>query len=127
MRREIKPEWDNITKLSVEAENRGISYGRLQSIYYMESLGDYLQRDRVFEEYRSRQAAKKRKEREMRKQLADADPEEPPALAQIPDRTPEIKQGQPCRYCGKPVIGRRVYCDDYCRYMYRRKMEGKEL
>lgn len=91
----IKPEWDNITKISTEALNAGTTYGKLQGQRY-----GALQ-DKLAEQ--ERRMRENRKRRETPKEEQTQEPQEPERL---------------CPYCGKPVAGMKTYCNKTCRYMF---------
>lgn len=112
---EVKPEWDNIAKLAATARNKGTSYGKLVAALYAAKQGDYIQQDKIFSEYKHKQAAKKRQEKQEREKLLEA-------------MDAAENAGKKCPYCGSRVRGRAIYCNNYCRYMYRMKLkqEAKE-
>lgn len=86
----IKPEWDNIAKISTEAINLGTTYGKLQGMRYEA----YLQKTSKIE----------------REVFGNPN---------IGTEKIDEKQGtRNCLYCGKPLIRHLKYCDDNCRYMY---------
>lgn len=114
----IKPEWDSLTKKAVEASNLGTTYGKLEAARFAASQGDYIQQNRLFEDYMQHKGEKRRE-----KKLAEIREDEM-EIAELMGE-PDGDTGKKCPWCGKEVGGRRIYCNNYCRYMYRRKMEGK--
>ena len=113
---EIQPEWDNIAKLAAMARNSGTSYGRLVAAMYAAKQCDYIQQDRIFKEYKRRQAAHKQQEKQENETISEV----------IELKTENAAKF--CPFCGSRVRGRAIYCNNYCRYMYRMKLkqEAKE-
>lgn len=95
---EIKPEWDNITKISTEAINRGTSYGKLKAQQYDEYLKKTSRLEREIPGYPNTRAAKEKD-------------------------NPGIRN---CAYCGKPLIRNFKYCNDECRYRFYLEKQKKE-
>ena len=94
----IKPEWDNIAKISTEAINLGTTYGKLQGKRYAEYLERTSKIEREVFGYPNSGSAKKE------------------------DKPGERK----CPYCGKPLIRNFKYCNDECRYLYYLEKQKKE-
>ena len=91
----IKPEWDNLTRRSTEAWNAGMSYGKYMGMLYS------AQQARM--EDKRRADAARRKELEARKNQEDS------------EKSCYVNK---CDYCGKPVEGKRKFCDGRCKYLY---------
>lgn len=115
----IKPEWDRLTQKAVEATNLGTTYGKLEAARFAASQGDYIQQNRLFDDYLQHKEKNRRK-----KKLAEIQ-EDAAEIMQHMGENHDTNTEKTCPWCGKIVIGRRIYCNNYCRYMYRRKMEGK--
>lgn len=94
----IKPEWDNIAKISTEAINLGTTYGKLQGQRYEAYLKKTSKLEREVFGYRNTEPAKEADKPGTRK----------------------------CRYCGRPLIRNLKYCDEDCRYRYYLEKHKKE-
>lgn len=92
----IKPEWDNLAKRSTEALNAGMTYGKYMGMLYS------AQQDRMDAQRRAEEA--RRKEREAR--------------GQNEDPSGQRNYVNTCDYCGKPVTGKRKFCDGRCKYLF---------
>ena len=127
----IKDDWDQLAKDACEADNRGITYGKMMGLRYEQEQQEIRSRE---EERRRRREARKEQpgfcrncgnpvsessnrryfccvgcEGEFeRKRLAEEAIEDPRG-AWAP------KKGTVCRRCGKKVKGNRVYCSAECR------------
>lgn len=143
----IKPEWDNITRISTEAINAGTTYGKLQGQRYGAYLDAIARQERLKQEIRERQERKQKQPavclncggtipsdsgtdpfccRECGAEWARREQRVKAMEAVREGSTEKPPENQRlCPYCGKPVDGRSKYCNEYCRYMFNRERERR--